>query len=84
LPDQSKAPRAETHPLRAPVSAAPPSLAMLQSVVPFSGVYVRRPVRADLPLGVRRAAACRRLAQASCAWNQVMFVEGTSAGRLTA
>src|SRR5262245_13248683 len=82
LPAMSKAPRAETQLVRAPVSDGTP-LTVLQSVVPLSGPGS----------GVPFAPACHSalvgsrlpaLAQASCAWNHVMNAEGSTDGRLTA
>src|SRR5262245_15032130 len=84
LPTMSKAPRAETQLLRAPVSVAKPSLAaVLQSVVPLSGPgsgVPFAPTCHSALVGSRLPA----LAQASCAWNHVMDAEGSTDGKLTA
>src|SRR5262245_52543777 len=88
LPTMSKAPRSETHLLRAPVSATvplPPSgtSAVLQSVVPSSGPGSGVPFAATCHsalVGSRLPA----LAHASCAWNHVMNAEVSTDGRLTA
>src|SRR5580765_3482372 len=82
LPTMSKAPRAETQSLRAPVRDRP-LLAVLQSVVPLSGPGSCVPFAATCHsalVGSRLPA----LAHASCAWNHVMNAEGISDGRLTA
>jgi len=82
LPTISKAPRAETQLLREPVRERP-SLAVLQSVVPLSGPgsgVPFTPICHSAFVGSRLP----ELAQASCAWNQVMFDEGISDGRVTA
>jgi hypothetical protein len=79
----SNAPRADTQALRAPVLSTVNVPPVLQSVLPSSGPGS----------GVPLAPTCHsalvgsrfpELAQASCAWNQVMRDEGISDGRLTA
>src|SRR5215468_2960254 len=83
FPTMSKAPRAERHALREPVSDTPSGLAVLQSVVPLSGPgsgVPFAPTCHSALVGSRLPA----LAQASCAWNQVMNAEGSTDGRLTA
>src|SRR5262245_47791022 len=84
LPTMSKAPRAETQLLRAPVGDRPgPSPEMLQSVVPLSGPgsgVPFAPTCHSALVGSRLPA----LAHASCAWNHVMDAEGSTDGKLTA
>src|SRR5262245_19772603 len=84
LPTMSKAPRAETQLLRAPVGDRPgPSPEVLQSVVPLSGPESGVPFAATCHsalVGSRLPA----LAHASSAWNHVMNAEGSTDGRLTA
>jgi hypothetical protein len=79
----SKAPSAETQPLRDPVAATEFALFVLQSVVPLSGPGS----------GVPATAAChspfdgsllREFLHAACAWNHVIFADGVTASRLTA
>src|SRR5262250_58320 len=86
LPTMSNAPRADTQPARAPVGIVLPRCSVLQSVVPLSAL-------SGPGSGVPFAPTCHsalvgnrlpELAQASCAWNQVMNAEGISAGKLTA
>src|SRR5262249_26590975 len=83
-PTMSKAPRAETQLLRAPVGDRPgPSPEMLQSVIPLSAPGSGVPFAATCHsalVGSRLPA----LAHASCAWNHVMNAEGSTDGRLTA
>src|SRR5215470_15215009 len=82
LPTMSKAPLADTQSPRVPVSDKS-SPAVLQSVVPSSGPGSGVPFAATCHsafVGSRLPA----LAHASCAWNQVMYAEGRTAGRLTA
>src|SRR6185503_5711366 len=82
FPTMSKAPRAAWQSLRAPVRLTDRAL-LLQFVVPLSGPASGVPVTPSCHsalVGKRLPA----LAHASCAWNQVMFAAGTTAGRLTA
>src|SRR5215510_13993010 len=83
LPTMSKAPRADTQALRAPVSEAAPIAALLQSAVPSSGPGS----------GVPSAPTCHSalvgsrfslLAHASSAWNQVANPDGVTDGKLKA
>src|SRR4030095_1932209 len=85
LPTMSKAPRAETQLLRAPVGVVNVGTTpvLLQSVVPLSGPGAGVPVAAtrhSALVGSRLPA----LAPACCAWNHVMFADGNTPGRLTA
>src|SRR5262249_55299220 len=84
LPTMPKAPGAETPPLRAPVSVGKPTLGpVLQSVVPLSGPGSGDPLAATCHsalVGSRLA----ELAHASNAWNQLMWADGITTGRLTA
>src|SRR5262245_5720098 len=85
LPTMSKAPRAETQLLRAPVGVTNVGVrpALLQSVVPLSGPASGVPFAPTCHsalVGSRLPA----LAQASSAWNHVTNAEGSTDGRLTA
>src|SRR5262245_57138001 len=85
FPTMSKAPRAETQLLRAPVRDGKPldEPDVLQSLVPSSGPGSSVPFAPTCHsalVGSRLPA----LAHASCAWNQVMNAEGSTEGRLTA
>jgi len=79
----SKAPSADTQLLRNPVATVVNTLFVLQSVAPSSGPAS----------GVPATAAChsafvgsrlRAFLHACYAWNQVMFADGSTPGRLTA
>ena len=83
FPTMSKAPSVDTQLLRDPVATVVNTLCVLQSVVPLSGPGS----------GVPTTAAChsafdgsrlRAFLHATCAWNQVMFADGFTPGRLTA
>ena len=79
----SKAPRADTQPLRDPVATATNALAVLQSVVPLSGPGSGVPVTAACHSAFD-GSRLRAFLHAACAWNHVMFADGVTPGRLTA
>ena len=56
---------------------------LLQSVVPLSGPGSGVPITADCHSAFD-GSRLRALRHAACAWNQVMWVDGVTPGRLTA
>jgi hypothetical protein len=78
----SKAPRAETQPLREPVGAEE-ELPVLQTVVPLSGPGSGVPITAACHSAFD-GSPLRAFSHAACAWDQAMNPAGVTPGRLTA